>query len=228
LFGEDKYKYLLKKIIDNKLLVSTDWQQPLIKNKILIRHDIDFSISAAVKIAKIEKDFNIQSTFFFMLTSNMYTLSSKVNIEHIKEIKNYGHKISLHYDPTVYYEKNSFLNEKNFFENLFDVNIDIVSIHRPGIFLENNNQNLCGVPHTYQDRFFKDMAYISDSAGNDVNLKIDQYLERQDSAGLQLLIHPIWWSRDSESPTSTLDQWLNENTSFIQNEIRANCRTYTS
>ena len=57
----------------------------------------------------------------------------------------------------------------NSFEDFFTTKLDIISIHRPGVFLENNNRKLPGCSHTYEDRFFKDIVYLSDSGGKDVS-----------------------------------------------------------
>ena len=37
------------------------------KNQLILRHDIDFDVHAAYQIAKIEKELNVTSTFFFLL-----------------------------------------------------------------------------------------------------------------------------------------------------------------
>ena len=65
-----KFEELNKKALDNKK-----------EKKILLRHDIDFSIKNAFQIAKIEKNNNIKSTFFVQLFSNFYQLNQKENIQ---------------------------------------------------------------------------------------------------------------------------------------------------
>ena len=47
------------------------------------------------------------------------------------------------------------------------IEVDIVSIHRPGPFLDNNNVFLCGIPQTYNDTLKKIYEKISDSGGQD-------------------------------------------------------------
>jgi hypothetical protein len=117
-------------------------------------------------------------------------------------------------------------NEKRLFEDIFRVQVDIVSVHRPGPFLYNNNISLCGIPHTYHDTYFKDMKYFSDSGGRNVLPHVYEYLAGYRSQGLQLLIHPIWWVGNGKNPTETIDFWLNKNSQFLASEIRLNCKTY--
>lgn len=216
---------MLSNLKSQNLHFSIDWSESD-SNTILLRHDIDFSVEDALKIAALESSLNVKSTFFFMLSSNMYNLMSKANRNLVKEIYEMGHKISLHFDPTVYSDLDPFVDEKNFFERAFDTTVDIVSIHRPGIFLQENNRDLFGIRHTYQDHYFNDMAYISDSGGKSVDEKISNYLSQENLPGLQLLLHPIWWTRESGSPTETLNLWREFNASFITSEIILNCKTY--
>ncbi len=190
MFGRNNYINLIKKLKKKGLESSTDWHSEIYPNYLLLRHDVDFSVNHAYEIAKIDKSQNIFSTFFFMLTSNMYNLLSQTNRQLVLEIKEMGHKISLHFDPTVYKKIDQFKQEREIFEKNFMVEVDIVSVHRPGIFLNNNNLDLFGSKQTYQNKYFKKMKYISDSSGRDVSDDLDDYLESNKKKGLHLLLHP--------------------------------------
>ncbi len=209
------------------VMFSTDWHSLLDSNVVLMRHDVDFSVGCALRLAEVEQSLGFNSTYFFMLSSNMYNLLSRESISTVYRIKEMGHKISLHFDPTVYNGIDGFIAEREVFQATFNVVVDIVSIHRPGAFLDNNNIDLFGVKHTYQDRYFKQMHYISDSGGRDISLPVNQYCSDRKNKDLHLLIHPIWWGHESNSPTETLDDWHKQHFSFITDEIRANCRSYT-
>ena len=226
MFGKNSYIKLINQIIDAGLVPSTDWAEQMGSDDFYLRHDVDFSVSAALKIAEIDHSLGVESTFFFMLSSNFYNLMSNNNLDKVRKIRDLKHKISLHWDPTAYKEEKPFLTEKKVFEELFNVSTDIVSVHRPGDFMKDNDRQLFGVAHTYQNRFFKYMSYISDSAGTEVQIKVGQYLENRNKNGLQLLLHPIWWTDELNSPTSTLNKWLLKNTNFIRSELRTNCKTY--
>ena len=226
MYSITKYKELIEILLLNNYSPTINWNKHDSPNTLLLRHDIDFSVEYAYELAKVEESLNIFSTFFFMLSSNMYNIFSKKNRGLIKDIAQMGHKISFHYDPTVYSNLDSFIVEKETFESLFNVEVNIVSIHRPGPFLDNNNLSLFGVDQTYQNKFFKDMKYMSDSGGRDIFPLLDSFLSNTQRKGLHLLIHPIWWMKESESPTETLNFWKNKNLDFITSEIRLNCKTY--
>ena len=227
MFSEDYYGEIINRLKSFKFNFSIDWSDNLVENYLLLRHDIDFSLLNAHKIALLESSFGIKSTYFFMLTSNMYNPLSKKNRTLIFDIKDMGHKISLHFDPTVYKNLKSFLTEKNVFETTFETNIDVVSIHRPGPFLNNNDIDLYGTKHTYQNRYFKKMKYISDSGGRDILQPLMNCITNKNhSNGLQLLLHPIWWTYNSNFATETLNNWKENQINFLTQEIRLNCKTY--
>lgn len=221
-----EYENLIIYLLSHDMKFSTKWNRKISCSTLLLRHDIDFSLSHAYKLAKKELDLGVFSTYFFMFSTNMYNLLSYKNREIVKSIKSMGHKISLHFDPVAYSEIKSFKKEKAIFEKIFDQKVDIVSIHRPGKFLKKNNIKLFGISQTYQDKYFKEMTYISDSGGRDVMPLIKNYLEFKSNKGLHLLIHPIWWCKKSSSPTKTLNDWKKEHIAYIENEIRVNCKTY--
>tara|TARA_B100000161_G_C33477593_1_gene380984 strand:- start:11 stop:697 length:687 start_codon:yes stop_codon:yes gene_type:complete len=226
MFSLDQYKKLIFELIENGLTPTIDWGGEVSKNTLLIRHDIDFSVDFAHKLALFESELGIQSTYFLMLTSNMYNLISLENQKLVRSIIKLGHKVSIHFDPEAHATLEEFEYEKRLFENIYDVEIDIVSVHRPGPFLDNNNISLNGISQTYCDKYFRNMKYLSDSGGRNVLPQISKYLSGDRSQGLHLLIHPIWWVGMGENPTETLNFWREQNSEFLKSEVRINCKTY--
>tara|TARA_B100001769_G_C22080750_1_gene582313 strand:+ start:568 stop:1266 length:699 start_codon:yes stop_codon:yes gene_type:complete len=229
MFGKTNYHQVITKFLANDFTF-IKFNEIGNKKSIYLRHDIDFSIDSALEIASLENSIGVNSTFFFMLSSNFYNLLSDRNISSVREISSMGHDISLHFDPKVDKDfEERFKKEKKIFETTFNCKIDTVSIHRPGIFLEDNNRKLFDCRHTYEDYFFKEMNYLSDSGGKDILKKLNQIAERdenEDSDPLHLLIHPIWWSTESESPSHTLTSWLKSNEDFMIQETKKNCKTF--
>lgn len=226
MYNLQKYKNLIISLLNAGLKPTINWKGKLNSNSLLLRHDIDFSIEYAYELAKAEYSLKIQSTFFFMLSSDMYNLISTHNQKLVNEIINMNHKVSIHYDLNSYKNFDNFIYKKKLFENIFHSKVDIVSIHRPGNFLFNNNSKIAGIPHTYQDVYFKQIEYISDSGGRDVFPSIHKYLNSPRRTGLQLLIHPIWWVTDKKSVKVILNSWRAKHLSFLTSEIKNNCKTY--
>lgn len=226
MFGFDSYEVMIKMIRDEgfkfkKFLDGTDTKA------VYLRHDVDFSVHKARELAEFESKIGVVSTYFFMLSSNTYNALSLESIANIKDIKDMGHEISLHFDPLVYGDLDwGFSFERDIFQSVFDVELNIVSIHRPGEFLSNNNRTLENCRHTYEDEFFSDMDYLSDSGGRDVRVKMMNLLEKSSSSSIHLLTHPIWWVSKLKTPTATIEQWLEKNSLFMREEARRNCKTF--
>ena len=70
------------------------------------------------------------------------------------------------------------------------------------------------------------MYYFSDSGGSDLNQKLKKIDFNFFEKPIQILIHPIWWTNLSSSPTETLKKWIAEFNLFIINETKFNCKTF--
>ena len=64
---------------------------------ILLRHDVDLSLEAALLMAKLEKSLGIKATYFFLLYNNYYNPLSPNGRRIIKEIDSLGHEVGLHW-----------------------------------------------------------------------------------------------------------------------------------
>jgi hypothetical protein len=193
---------------------------------ILLRHDIDFSVFRAEEIARVEADLGVRASYFFMLTSNLYNLLSQASRQAVGRIQAMGHTVSLHFDPVVHGDVDrGFEAEKRIVEDAFGP-IDIVSIHRPGPFLNDNNRALPGCAHTYQDRWFRDLAYISDSGGSFRHAHPVDNPAVEAGKSLQLLLHPVWWTVSGDTPTDQLLAWRDDHIEFLTDEMALNCKTF--
>lgn len=226
MFGKNAYMDILCSFKNNgyvfKKFLGGD-----IRKTVHLRHDIDFSVEDAYELAMVEKEVGVFSTYFFMLTSNTYNLLSEANQALVRGIKSAGHEISLHFDPLAHADMNQgLIAERSLFKEMFEVNVDVISLHRPGAFLENNNRLLPGCRHAYEDEFFRSMKYISDSGGRDIKNQLFELSSSDAQMPLHVLLHPIWWTSKSLSPTATLLSWMRNQNAFMLEEIRRNCKTF--
>ena len=81
---------------EGKKIVGAD--RPLV----IMRHDIDMDLEAALKISSLEKDLGIHSTYFFMVCCPLYNVFSSNGAEQVKEILAAGHHFGLHFDCALY------------------------------------------------------------------------------------------------------------------------------
>ena len=103
---------------------------------IIMRHDVDTQIDKAVEIAQIEKNKNIESTFFIRFHSHAYNPMCLRDAYKIKEISRLGHEIGLHYEADYYSIVNSdfnrgLLTEINMLKDITGCNIISVAPHEP-------------------------------------------------------------------------------------------------
>ena len=120
------------------------------------------------------------------------------------------HKISLHFDPTLYEDINHGLkNEISIFEKKFNVKIDIISLHKPlpEHLDKNEDSKLIDFFTTYDNVFFKQTKYFADSRGS---FRFGNPLDSEEflnGLNLQILIHPIWWIGEGDNKRDRVD-WV--------------------
>lgn len=211
-FSYDGYKVLLKKLKKKRTPIFFKEYKTYKKPFIIIRHDIEYFVDAAVELAKIENSLGIKSTFFFLLTSS-YNIFSERNIFLIQKIKKMGHNFGIHYDPVVINQNkinfnNNLKKQISLFESFFKVKIQSLSCHRPKIkFLKYYDKKVFNV---YDKKFQKSVKYFSDS--QQVFRENVENLINSDE-NLHLLIHDYTWSNKN-------DKWENNIIKYFKRNVK--------
>ena len=187
-------------------------------NQLIIRHDIDFDCEFACKMAKVEYDIGIKSSYFFMLSNPIYNVFSEKNKKYIKNIKTFGHNISIHFD----FEIGDLKKEIDIFESFFDTKIDIISVHRPDLKLLNK----IGIEHTYLPKYFEDIKYFSDSRGEFKYGHPTESEEFKKGKSIQLLIHPEWWMSDKSKSIEIIQDIIDRNNKMNEKFFKENSTPY--
>ena len=197
------------------------------KRNVILRHDIDFDIQKALLIAELEEKLDIRSTFFFLLRSDSYNFFEKKNIDTVMKISSFGHEISIHLDPTLYTDVEEGLrSEINLFHSATGLRPKIISFHRPSEKYLKSNHNIIDIPHTYLDKFFKDINYIADSGGG---FFYDNPIESENfkkQLSLQLLIHPIWWTTEGKTNIEKIKNYLKTREEKFSKHFARNCKPW--
>lgn len=175
---------------------------------VLWRHDVDFSVHRALRLAEIEKEHNIKSTYFFQLNSAFYNLFEDDVRNRVLSLIKHGHQIGLHFDPSSYAGKsNEFVLEKmtwekKILENLFDSEIHAVSFHNPELddWLSVDSHILCGMVNAYSSFFKEHFGYCSDSNGYWRFDSLESVLRSKRYSRIQVLTHPELWTPEPLSP----------------------------
>ena len=179
----------------------------------LIRHDVEFSMSRALLMAKIDYSIDIESTFLFQVKSQAYNLCSNLNKEIVNRISDLKRKIGLHLYISHLEENDWDSLEKELklqsaiFESSTGIKVKRFSFHRPPKWvLKNRNDWLFGYLNLYGESFFefsdspKNIKYIADSQHK---FNYGDPLDNHDFRKYQILLHPDEWTEvgyeDSEN-----------------------------
>jgi|TARA_B110000027_G_C16068969_1_gene278103 hypothetical protein len=202
IFSKSGYIKLLNNLkINYSFVYARDWKKySTKKNKIILRHDIDFDTSYALEMAKIEYDNKIKSTFFFLMRDDYYDLYSNETYNNIEKIKNYGHKIGIHINPDsykLYKKKVKIINSDiKYFQSFYNIKIDSISYHQPSVYNFKDIEFKSKFSSYSQDIMSK-YKYFSDSSMNFRDKEFNDFIKSQKN--IQLLIHPIWWMINKKS-----------------------------
>ncbi|MDC1450328.1 hypothetical protein N8477_06105 [Candidatus Thioglobus sp.] len=187
---------------------------------IIVRHDIDWDIQKAYEFSEFEKSIGISSTYYVMITSNIYNVFSPINSFFLlKMIKN-GFEIGLHFDPMLYTNRENSLSyyfhkEIEIFENFFQTKILSYSMHQPSIHGTYLKTNLIDA---YSSEIFTDECYISDSCFNFRGKNPIEFLSKSTERLMQFLTHPSQWS---ESGINNYEEFVNYKIKNFKNEFYA-------
>ena len=171
-------------------------------NDVILRHDVDFSLESALKMAEIENSLGIQSTFFILFQSEFYNPFSPYSITLIKKIVNLGHSLGLHFDESIISENNIdpleiIRSEIDTMQKHYGTLIKIISRHNPAINPNSSLKLPDDIVNAYSEKFTADRKYLSDSVQNwREGCFCKHYKEHKK---MQILIHPIWWTLEGKN-----------------------------
>jgi hypothetical protein len=63
---------------------------------VLLRHDVDLSLDAALVLAEVEADAGAAATYFLMTRSEFYNLDSQSGEDAVDRLRRLGHRVGLH------------------------------------------------------------------------------------------------------------------------------------
>lgn len=133
-FSYNEYRNIIKLIQQFLPIMDFASITPKTDEFCVIRHDIEFSIDRAAKLAEIENQLGISTTYTVQLRNNTYNALSEKNIELVHYIKSLGHCIALHQNPPYMSEKNLkkyVLKDIETLEHYYGFEVDRYAFHRP-------------------------------------------------------------------------------------------------
>lgn len=191
---------------------------------VLWRHDIDYSVHRAQRIARIEAEAGISATYFFLLTSPYYSLLEPATRNLARGIIALGHHAGLHFDPTVYQEDGQRLDledriafERGILEDLLGRSVTVMSFHNPAYagLLDMTEPTLGGVINAYGGPIRERYVYASDSFGYWRHTPIPEVMATT-ADRLHILTHPVWWTPEGASPRQKIARCVDGRAAAMQ------------
>ena len=198
---------------------------------LILRHDIDMSLDAALPIAEIENVLSLKAHYFVLLRTEMYNVFSAGARDVLRRLGRLGHAIGLHLDASLYGNDAAQLEqaakqECAVLEAATGEPVRAVSFHRPAQALLGHAEPLAGRLHAYQPRFFTEMGYCSDSRGEWGHGHPLEHAAVREGRGLQLLTHPIWWTGNTSSIQHRLNEFLAARMDAFDLALADNCSVH--
>jgi hypothetical protein len=159
---------------------------------LLLRHDVDLSLDAALTLAELEAEAGAAATYFLMTRSVFYNLASAEGERALARLRELGHRVGLH---AVYPQLD--------LDGRFD---PVVAWHNPDP--EFMREPLDGAVNVMQAPYFNPDNYRSDSNQHWRSGCPHEELADGRFEWLQLLTHPEIWVYPGETMRETMTAML--------------------
>jgi hypothetical protein len=159
---------------------------------LLLRHDVDLSLEAALELARLERDAGATATYFLMTESVFYNLDSSAGRAALAELRRLGHAVGLHA-----------VHPRAAPDDRFD---SVVAWHNPDPGYVNDPVE--GFVNVMQPPWFTKGRYRSDSNQHWREGCPHDELRGGSFEWLQLLVHPEIWVYEGETMRETMESML--------------------
>ena len=159
---------------------------------LLLRHDVDLSLEAALEMAEVEAEADAVATYFLMKRSEFYNLDSPSGDAAIERLRGLGHRVGVH---AVWPQVDR--------DRRFDA---LLAWHNPDP--DYVNAPIAGAVNVMQAGFFDPATYRSDSNQHWRSGCPHEELRAGAFPWLQLLTHPEIWVYPGDSMGRTMRSML--------------------
>ena len=238
MFSYNEFKNLIGIVKQNLPIVDYKDVKDNTKKFCVLRHDIEFSIDRAYKLAKIEKELDVVSTYTVQVRNNTYNALSEKNIDLISKIKELGHHIGLHQNPPSSMKldtlKDYIMRDITILEECYGFEIDRFAFHRPKKEYLNYYVQLDNKINCYDKKFFHffekrpeslEILYLADSNHKwKYGYPLDFDFSKINK--LQLLTHPFSWSDSGGDNYGNFVTLIRERNDELVNSMNTETNTF--
>ncbi|WP_293283578.1 hypothetical protein [Oscillibacter sp.] len=181
---------------------------------VILRHDVDTSLSQAVRLAELEAEEGVCSTWFVLLRTDFYNVFSRAGAEALERIRSLGHEIGLHFDEASYVPAlepeevvQNIIKECGLLSALLETAVSTVSMHRPSKATLEADFHIPAIVNSYGTTFFHDFKYLSDSCRRWREPVLD-IVRSGEYNRLHILTHAFWYHEEEKDISQTVGDFI--------------------
>jgi hypothetical protein len=212
-FTIDGYRAILSRALElgYDIVPFRKFEPPGDRPVLLLRHDLDHSLTRVLPLAQIENELGLASTFFVQTACEYYNLLADTGRQLIRRLVSMGHEIGLHYSSEHYQGsegRRRLAGDLRLLEDLSGNKVVSAAQHLP---IDGDPVDLSDyvLNEAYEPRFTTSrMTYISDSLMTWRQATPHDLLDKRVS--FQFLSHPESWCATHRNMEDLLDDILKE------------------
>ena len=214
LFTYNNYKGMLEQLQEHHYSFASYHNYHEYDRCVILRHDIDNSLEAAVDLGEIEASYGVSSTFFVLLRSDFYNVFSSKSYLALKKLQNLKHEVGLHFDEAFYgcpmKPEDAIYAIKKEAEILsagINSEVSTVSMHRPSKEILEADLQIPGIINSYGKKFFHEFKYLSDSRRR-WREPVDDIIQSEQYKNLHILTHAFWYHNEEKSIEESIRNYI--------------------
>lgn len=189
---------------------------------LLLRHDVDLSLRSAARFAEHEQTLGVTSTFFIMVRSAFYSVTSPEAARLLRRIVQAGHAVGLHWDAGLYDHGDPSTLVRREIELLEWVTGEpciALSHHQPSLrgLVE---IDIPGIENMYSPVMQRRYTYLSDSC---MAFRDDPFAAFARHVPVQLLLHPEYWSPGGTSLEGVCQDLAHQESQIVAQRFDDEC-----
>jgi hypothetical protein len=162
---------------------------------LILRHDVDLATGPARRVAELERECGVRSSFFFLVSSSMYNPLAPAARRDLRALVEMGFEVGLHFDPSVHPADDltaAVHAEARALELASGAPVRSISLHNPSV--TGRYPLFEGFYNAYDERIFGPDVYRSDSRMRLTWDEASAFVARAAEQPVQLLLHPLHYA----------------------------------
>jgi hypothetical protein len=180
---------------------------------LILRHDVDLDVLPAYRLAELERECGVRSTFFILATSPLYNPLAAHNRRLLRAMADWGFEIGLHFDPAAHEglpreELPARVDEEAaVLAAATGRPVRSIALHNPSV--KNEYPIFEAYRNAYDPAIFAPDRYLTDSRRR---FAVDprQFVERAREGVVQLVLHPMHFSEDGQGYDRIMSRFVLE------------------